>query len=525
MMFGKKSNLLRQITISIIAVLFMVLLVYTLDFKEEPPGTPEPSIIIVGVDRLYESVTLENITDDDIVLSGWQLVSVHGNQRYTLPDGTILEAQDRLIIASGGGVGDLIWTDEEIWEDTKSDRAELYNKEGKNVYDYDKNIIAEPEPAELPKNLTAISMEWHGEDMLLYHTKDALYAYTPADGITKELLQLELDEGKFFSAARISRYCGSSPDESKYLLLTGTSHIFQVHAADTDELILTLDYQKEKIREAGWFDNENIFLSTWHALYMVNIISGERTQVSEDSSEALLQPKQIKEYLWWAEDIKVIGNKLYYNGVRSFTNQVNGNIYCGDLSGELTFIEDARILLLVDDQRFIYLKEINIRSRVNDEAYEGIFLYNLFTEKSTLITTDYHKRRELFLTDDNKIAFISDKTDDAPDYGVIFDPETLLFQRFEIRIHELLESDDIHNDTKIFQLLGAFREDEAYILLLRVGSPTKSGLKSYAYNSMTGKIAEVEGTRFLFSPSGKYFITNEDTNEYCLQANTLNSGL
>jgi hypothetical protein len=520
-MSGPKNKSLRWISVSIVVVLFIALLMFTSDQSKEPELTPLPEIIIVEIDRLHESVTIENTTDDDRDLSGWQLVSVNGDQRYTFPDGTILKSHNQLIIASGGGIGDLVWTEEEIWLDSESDRAELRDLDGEVVYDYDKNIVEKSDSSveELSKDLKANSIAWHDYDLLVYHIRDALCSYRPSNGTTKVLVHEELDDSAWNTATGISRYCGESPDRTKYLLSTEMSYILQIHDNNTDELIKSFDFEDEEIYEAGWLDNEHIYVTTWFSLVLVNIENGEQMQVSEDSTEAKTQSKAITDYLRWAEDAHKIDNKLYYSGVRSLTNQINGNIYCCDLSGEQTLIEDARILLSVDNQRFVFFKEININSQVNDEWYKGIYLYDLSMKESTLITKDYKKSRELFLTDDSKIAFISDKTNTEPYYGVIFDPETLQIKRYEIPINEFSDKESNAGNPYIHECLGAYRDGEAYAFLFGARIHDDAEYKSYAFNSTTDSIIEVEGSRFLISPSGEYIAAKTYINEFVTFSN------
>jgi beta-lactamase superfamily II metal-dependent hydrolase len=108
----------------------------------EPPAEPETveldepetsTAVISALDKRYESVTIKNPTGSTIDLSGWRVVSVKGNQCYTIPSGTTLAAGDTLTIASGGGTGDLIWTKSNMWNNSDPDPAELYDAHGNLV--------------------------------------------------------------------------------------------------------------------------------------------------------------------------------------------------------------------------------------------------------------------------------------------------------------------------------------------------------------------------------------------------------
>lgn len=63
-------------------------------------------------------------------LTGWYLVSVTGNQKYTFPDGYRLKAGAEITIASNEETGDLFWTKANVWNNSASDPAELYDSNG-----------------------------------------------------------------------------------------------------------------------------------------------------------------------------------------------------------------------------------------------------------------------------------------------------------------------------------------------------------------------------------------------------------
>jgi len=85
------------------------------------------SIEIVVVDKKAEIVTLKNKTATDIDMTGWRLVSVKGNQAFNFPSGYILKANSTITISSGDTAGDLHWSKSNIWNNSESDPAELYN--------------------------------------------------------------------------------------------------------------------------------------------------------------------------------------------------------------------------------------------------------------------------------------------------------------------------------------------------------------------------------------------------------------
>jgi hypothetical protein len=93
------------------------------------------NVIISGVDKASELVTIKNNGTSDVNITGWVLVSVTGNQRYTFPSYT-LKAGGTVTVASGGASGDLIWTGSYIWNNSSSDPAQLYDLQGSLVSTY-----------------------------------------------------------------------------------------------------------------------------------------------------------------------------------------------------------------------------------------------------------------------------------------------------------------------------------------------------------------------------------------------------
>ena len=93
------------------------------------------TVVITKVDKEAELVTLKNTGPGEVSLSGWRLVSVTGNQTYTFPAYT-LKAGAQVTVASGKATGDLEWTTSNIWNNTGSDPAQLYNAAGNLVSSY-----------------------------------------------------------------------------------------------------------------------------------------------------------------------------------------------------------------------------------------------------------------------------------------------------------------------------------------------------------------------------------------------------
>lgn len=99
----------------------------------------QQTVRIANKDALGEAVSIENTGTTAVDLSGWTLVSVQGNQRYTFEDYT-LAAGKTVHITSGdndrSGGAYLHWSSRQIWANT-GDEAQLLNAEGDVVHAID----------------------------------------------------------------------------------------------------------------------------------------------------------------------------------------------------------------------------------------------------------------------------------------------------------------------------------------------------------------------------------------------------
>lgn len=99
-------------------------------------NSPVPEIIISDVDKAGELVTIKNMSPTEFNLGGWKLLSVTGNQEYIFPD-YILKGGSSVTVTSGDKEGDLNWGSQNIWNNSKSDPAVLYDRNGNERFRYD----------------------------------------------------------------------------------------------------------------------------------------------------------------------------------------------------------------------------------------------------------------------------------------------------------------------------------------------------------------------------------------------------
>ncbi|HHW46946.1 MAG TPA: lamin tail domain-containing protein, partial [Clostridiales bacterium] len=84
-----------------------------------------------------ERVVIKNNDTVDIDMSGWELVSVKGNQIFKFPDGFILKKGQTVTITSGSKAYEdspkvLKWTTSTIWNND-GDPAQLRDNKGRVV--------------------------------------------------------------------------------------------------------------------------------------------------------------------------------------------------------------------------------------------------------------------------------------------------------------------------------------------------------------------------------------------------------
>lgn len=93
-------------------------------------------VIISKLDKFGELVTIQNNSSEDINLYGWKLLSVRGNQEYIFPE-YILKANGIVTVTSGEIEGDLKWGSINIWNNTQSDPAILFDAQGNQVFKFE----------------------------------------------------------------------------------------------------------------------------------------------------------------------------------------------------------------------------------------------------------------------------------------------------------------------------------------------------------------------------------------------------
>lgn len=110
----------------------------TLESWTEPPAAIT-DVVITGKDNQADTVTFENTGSAAVDLSGWFVFSDKGNEILVLPDGTVLAPGESLTIGSltTSADVDLIWPDRNVWHNSKTDTAILFDVYGREISRFD----------------------------------------------------------------------------------------------------------------------------------------------------------------------------------------------------------------------------------------------------------------------------------------------------------------------------------------------------------------------------------------------------
>ena len=373
---------------------------------------------------------------------------------------------------------------------------------------------------ELPKDVRAISTEWQ-DDQLLYATDNGLFAYFPLNGRTENLMSDNTFKGNITSLD-----CDLSPDKSQIIVIKTIGYYdndVEIRNLETDKSVLHLDLDKyregvgvyrPRVEQVEWFDNENILFSNKFRLFLINTKTGEEVQITEECAPVTTKadPETVAPYLSWAINVKKIGDKLYYNSKRQLDNFVLGSIYVGNKTGENELIKNAKLLLVVDDKRFVYLKE-------SQPDVMETYLYDIPTGVSSLITAERCLRGGIFRTNEGNLVFMTGEMTGGIYQGVVYNPDTKQSQVFDIYNGEKDFPDEDIDRRQFIRFMGAFEQDEECVFMFGVENYSKSKEEYvgeyFAYSTKSKKLIKVDDYRDTFMvymnicPSGDYIVVTK----------------
>jgi hypothetical protein len=87
-----------------------------------PGAAPQYPVQIVTVDKRAETVTLKNVSPDSIVINGWHMCSIKGNQEHPI-GGSLAPGEQKVFPGPPGS----------IWSNSEQDNGSLYNANGQLV--------------------------------------------------------------------------------------------------------------------------------------------------------------------------------------------------------------------------------------------------------------------------------------------------------------------------------------------------------------------------------------------------------
>ncbi len=95
----------------------------------------DSGVIISGLDKKSEVVTIKNTSDNNVDITGWTIVSVKGGQDFTFPTKVLKPNETVKVGDTDRNTGlDYHWLEGKgVWNNTESDPAKLYDSEGNLV--------------------------------------------------------------------------------------------------------------------------------------------------------------------------------------------------------------------------------------------------------------------------------------------------------------------------------------------------------------------------------------------------------
>ncbi len=80
------------------------------------------------MDKVVETVTLRNLSGAAVVLDGWRICSIRGNQLHATLSGSLAAGETRVIPSQSGT---------NVWSDNDSDDGALYDAKGSLISFWD----------------------------------------------------------------------------------------------------------------------------------------------------------------------------------------------------------------------------------------------------------------------------------------------------------------------------------------------------------------------------------------------------
>ena len=100
----------------------------------EHPEMPQ-GVTLTGRDAKEDHIRICNNGGQAVDISGWYIVSDRGGEIFVLPEGTMVQRGDEVLIStlSSDEKGDIVWPEKKVWHKSKDDAAMLYDVYGRLV--------------------------------------------------------------------------------------------------------------------------------------------------------------------------------------------------------------------------------------------------------------------------------------------------------------------------------------------------------------------------------------------------------
>ncbi len=94
----------------------------------DPTVAPNFPLKIVALDKVKETVTLRNVSSSAVLVDGWRMCSIRGNQLHATLSGSLAAGETRVILSQSAT---------NVWSDNDPDDGALYNANGSLISFWD----------------------------------------------------------------------------------------------------------------------------------------------------------------------------------------------------------------------------------------------------------------------------------------------------------------------------------------------------------------------------------------------------
>lgn len=379
----------------------------------------------------------------------------------------------------------------------------------------------------LPENARVKGAAWVADDILAYYAEDGVHIWNAESGEGKVLTvsdTFDTDKSAEFAI---------SPDNRKLSVIIRSIRngiycsVFDLHSGEKVRQLELKDSLGERYRisqdryEVGFFDNDTLYIGNRFRLMFIDLDTGQELQITEDPTDFLEDlTKEQLDYFEWVYAPVVVGDKIYYNGMRN--SDFKSRIYCADQNGEieLGFEGSTGILAAVPGMGFVYAAD-------DQNGNRQVRYYDLETTASDLVSDGVSQD---IIVQDGKIGYTSNVAVSNDFTAFLYDIHTK--QTLTAPIYSASRDFPQEDYHQFNGLCGFVPDGQGLAFIFKVGHHSNTEYytvsKTLIYRTLTDQAVEAadfEGFELFddgISPSGEYMLligeTDETGNGYSIKA-------